>query len=712
MRVVTTLFLMAISLSCLACVVSPTPAAPTPDIPATVEAIVREALSTPEPTRTPVPSPTPSPRATVAPVRSPQIVIPTLAPTELLREPGILRYIATPIPRPTLPEWTIPTPWPIPPIVIPPLPTITVPLVVTPTPKLPLATIASTERPQATPRVTRRMATPVPPTATPTALPTVAPTLVPLETASKVARTVNTSLGQRVDITVEGFAENRLLFNQLVQVINDEEQLLGVPFPAPRVSMRRVRDLPGGFCGHNQMSYESRYRGDPYIVEASVIRLRVDSKCDDTFGSLAHEAAHTWFHGSDAADWIDEGLANSIEYQIKEANPETAEKYPPVTYCASYRNISELESAVPIRDASTEASGFSCNYRLGDGIFGALRQHFGADEFNRRIAKLARRSENRTNRSYTVTDVREALGADEKSQRIIGLWYDGEPDMRIYRHLDQVTFTHPPTLDGDYLHFAGRTQAPGMVFDFVIGKDPYCSQFHLYSGLADPDYLGSITDPPPVGWHHTSIPKLVVINSEVNSATGDFQVTARVNDLTPLKAKNLSLQIGSRTVVGVNQKCEEDTHFSQVKIVPGPIKEELKKVRHYHQETVLWAQPPRVKDFSLTLAGVAPPGTLSFEWKERSCSQVLLYEFDARGYTYVATVYPMLPAGRSWNTIPDAEVASGKVYSDGRFEAIIEIWDKSLLSHDHLVLVVRVETRENDTNTCLTEEVMGAARIN
>ncbi len=55
---------------------------------------------------------------------------------------------------------------------------------------------------------------------------------------------------------------------------------------------------------------------------------------------------------------------------------------------------------------------------------------------------------------------------------------------------------------------------------------------------------------------------------------------------------------------------------------------------------------------------------------------------------------------------------SGKVYSDGRFEAIIEIWDKSLLSHDHLVLVVRTETRKDHTNTCLTKEVMGAARIN
>ena len=693
MRVVTTLFLMAVSLSCLACVVSPTAAAPTPDIPATVEAIVREALNTPEPTGLPVPTPTPTPRVEHVPALTPQIVAPSLASTGLLREAGLSRYLVTA------------TPSPIPSLPVTLLPTITVPLAVTPTPRQAFPTMLPTERPQATPRVIRR-------TATPTALPTMAPTLVPLDTASKVARTVNTSLGQRVDITVEGFADNRVRFDQMVQVINEEEQLLGVPFPAPRVNMRRVRDLPGGFCGHNQMSYESRYRGDPYIVEGSVIRLRVDSKCDDTFGSLAHEVAHTWFHGSDFADWIDEGLANSIEYQVKGANPETAEEYPPVTYCASYRNISELESAVPIRDASTEAAGFSCNYRLGDGIFGALREYHGTNEFNRHIARLARRSVNNTDGEQTVEDVEEALGADRKSLELIDLWYDGEPDMRIYRHLDLVTYTHPPTLDGEYLHFAGKTRQPGMVFDFVIGKDPYCSQFHLYSGLADPDYLGSITDPPPVGWHHTSIPKLVVINSEINSATGDFRVTARVNDLAPLRARNLSLQIGSRTVGGVNQKCEEDTNFSQVKIVPGTIADELKQARHYHQETLLWAQPPRVKDFSLTLAGVAPSGTLSFEWKEKSCSQVLLYEFDARGNTYVATVYPMLQEGHSWNTPPDAEITHGKVYSDGRFEAIIEIWDKSLLSHDHLVLVVRVETIENDTNTCPTEEVMGAARIN
>ena len=676
MRVVTTLFLMAVSLSCLACVVSPTPAAPTPDIPATVEAIVREALATPEPTGTPIPSPTPKPRATAVPAPTPQIVIPTLASTELLRETGLIRYL------------------------------------VTATPRRPLPTVAPTEPLQATPLVTRRTATPVPPTATPTVLPTVAPTLVPVETASKVARTVKTSMGQRVDLTVEGFTDNRLRFDQLVQIINEEEQLLGVPFAAPRVSMRKVSQLPSGFCGHNQMSYESRYRGDPYIVEASVIRLRVDSVCDDAFGSIAHEVAHTWFHGNDVADWIDEGLANSIEYQVKEAHPEAAEKYPPVTYCASYRNISELEFAVPIRDASTEASGFSCNYRLGDGIFGALRQHFGADEFNRRIKKLARRSENRTNRSYTVTDVREALGADGKSRGIIDLWYDGEPEMRIYRHLDQVTFTHPPTLDGDYLHFAGRTQAPGMVHDLTLGKHPYCSQFFLYQGLADPEPLAALEEPLLVTWRHADFPEITILNYQITPETGEFRITARVNDRSLLMDNDLSLKIASRVQTATAGKCKENINFSQVKVVPGTIPDELKTFKHYHEDAIQWEQVPKVEHFRIRLAGTAPPGSLSFEWRDDFCSQVLFYELDVEGYRYIDSVNPMLPEGRHWQEGPPAEIVEGYVDAQGSFEAVIEIWDHTLLSHDHVVLVVRSETEiDKVANQCPNEAILGAVTI-
>ena len=72
----------------------------------------------------------------------------------------------------------------------------------------------------------------------------------------------------------------------------------------------------------------------------------------------------------------------------------------------------------------------------------------------------------------------------------------------------------------------------------------------------------------------------------------------------------------------------------------------------------------------------------------------------------------MLPAGQSWNETPQAEITNARVYSDGRFNATIEIWDQSLLSNDHLVLVVRSKSNKDSANVCWTEEVMGTAKIN
>ena len=521
-----------------------------------------------------------------------------------------------------------------------------------------------------------------------------------------------TSMGQRVDIEVQGFINNRLRFDQLVRSINEEERLLGVPFPAPKVNVRKVRDLPGRFCGDNQVSYTARYAGEPYRIEASVIRLRVDSdKCFDTLGSIAHEVAHTWFHGSDHAQWIDEGLANSIENQVKEAHPREAVLYPPVTYCASYRNISELELANPIRDGSVEASGFRCNYRLGDGIFGALREHLGTLEFNRRIATLARRAVNDTDGNLSLEDIREALGIDSKSSELIDLWYEGDPKMRIFRHQGQVVFSDHPTLDGEFLHFAGKTSQPGMVHELILGNDPYCSQFALFERLADPEYIASIADPMPVGWTHNTVPAIVVVNSEINPASGDFLITARVNDLSVLSAVNLSLQIVSRVSTGTNGKCEEDIHFSQVEIVRDVIQDEIKQIKHYHEDLIEWYQIPEVRNSGMRMVGKAPPGVLSFDDSEDYCSQFTLYSLDVEGYHYLATIAQLLPEGYHW-TDAKAEITEAQVSSDGRFDALVEIWNKDLLSHDHLVLRVRAAPRfDGSTNRCEQARTLGAVSV-
>lgn len=538
------------------------------------------------------------------------------------------------------------------------------------------------------------------------------PAIPPRESATLVSRTIETGMEQRVDVTVEGFADNRLRFDQLVQTIDEEEHLLGVPFPAPKVNMRRVSRIPGGFCGENQTTYKPGFKGDPYTVEASVIRLRIDEDCNDTFVSIAHEVAHTWFHGNDPQNWIDEGLADSIEYQVKETHPEEAEEYPPVTYCASYRNIAELEAAKPISDASTPESGFTCNYTMGDGIFGALRQYLGTEAFNRRIAELGRRSVNATDRANSIEDVRKILGLDAKALEIIDLWYSGEPEMRIYRHLDLVTYSHPPTLDGEYLHFAGRVEEPGLIHDFILGDNPFCPQFYVYEGLADPEPLAGIADPMTVGWQYNEVPEIEAINSEINSATGEFRITARVNDRVLLMAKDLSLHVSSRVQSGQDGNCEESIDFSQVRIELGTIPDERKEIKHYHTDQITWDWPPQVNNYQIHLSGKAPPGSLSFQARDNYCGQIGLSRVDENGYHRIASVNSLLPAGQLWTTTPRAEITSGQVRSDGRFEATIEIWDASLLNHAHVVLEIDAESPlDRSTNQCAPSETMSAVTL-
>ena len=538
------------------------------------------------------------------------------------------------------------------------------------------------------------------------------PTMPPLATTSRVVRTVDTGMGIRIDVTVEGFADSPAIFNMLIQIIDEEEQLLGIPYPAPRLTMRRVNELQGGFCGNNQPSYNPRYPSEPYSVAASVISLKVDSECDDTFGSTAHEVAHTWFHGNDPHDWIDEGLTNSIEIQMNEAHPGEENIYPPRTYCATYRNIAELEAAKPISDASTTASGFLCNYTLGNGIFGALREHLGTETFNQAINELGRKAVNPNDRANNVEDVKRVLGLDARALEIIDTWYSGQPEMRIFRQLDLVDYTYPPTLDGQYLHFAGRIREPGLVHDLIIGKDNFCSQFNVYEGLAEPKPLASIADPLTVGWKHNEVPELSVINSDISPDAREFSITARVNDHQLLQAKNPSLRVASRANVGRDGECEQSTTFSQVMIEKGAIPADMKTVKHYHADQIAWDWSPQVSNYQIHLSGKAPPGSMSFHDRDNYCGQIDLYRMDESGYHRISGVNPMLPAGSQWASTPGAEIVSGSVDSDGRFEAVIQVWDASLLNHPHVVLNIRKETPLNTaTNQCAASDTMGAVSL-
>lgn len=516
-----------------------------------------------------------------------------------------------------------------------------------------------------------------------------------------------TPMGSKIRVTVNGFRETALRSHQLIQAIDFLESRIGVAYPSPAVTMVRVKQLSGGFCGHNQMSYQSRYSHEPYRIESSTITLRIDDKCDKTYDSIAHEVAHTWFHGS--AKWINEGLANSFERQAVIAANTGETIYLPQTHCADYQNIKELEAGKPARQVSSEAGGFSCNYRLGEGIFYDLEKHLGMVEFNQKVRTFAKQAVNDENQEYSINDLRQVFSEDPTALGIIKLWYEGNPETEPFRHLDAVKWSDPPITDGEYIHFAGHLKKPYKIHEIVIGKDEFCSQFNISTGIDDPDYIGSIADPLPVGWKHHELPKFVVINHEIDPAGGTFQVTARANATEYLELPHLSLVIDSRVQVGPENKCQNNVTFSQVKLQQGIIPDELKVRRHYHKDIVQWNGQPTLQGNILYFSGKAPPRSISFVDIDGYCSQFNLYTQDLWGYHLLGNISTLLPGNRFWND-PDAQLTWVETFSDGSFTATAEILDQTMLNSSPVLLRIREPSLEG-VGSCRKSDTMGIVEI-
>ena len=581
-----------------------------------------------------------------------------------------------------------------------------------------VATVVALVTPQPQPTSTRAVPTPTPPP-TPTPLPPTPtptedppPTVAPVTVGEDHNETIVTSLGQQVDVTVTGFHQNHMQSDQLVLAINTAERLLDVPYPSPRVTLQRVGEVHGGFCGNNGMSYAPRLDDDPYVINGSVMSLKVDDECDDAFRTIAHEVAHSWFHHNEPADWIDEGLASAIEQQVVQAIAPGEVVYPPVTWCRNYPNISELVAAGPDRIYEDPYSGYGCHYTLGDGIFGELKNLYGDSAFNARIAYLTRRAEGETKPAHTIDNIRATLGDDPDALEIINRWYGGQPEMRKFLHLDVVQWTFPPTTDGDYLHFAGRTTEPGLVHNFVLGENPFCSQFNLYRNVVGQEWVTSLSDPLPVGWTRSEVSAIVVINDLIDPGTGEFSVTARINDRSISEIPELSLVVRSRVEPDESSTCAGSESYSQVAVSQGEIPAQLKVYKDYHWDTIEWIYPPTITGNTLRFVGKAAPQTISLEDIDGYCSQFSFYERDENGHHFLDYLNLLLPGDRFWSGPLTGEVTSYTMGEDGTFDAIVTLTSNALAGYQNPVLVVTtLAVQDESTNLCENWDVLSAVDI-
>ena len=280
------------------------------------------------------------------------------------------------------------------------------------------------------------------------------------------------------------------------------------------------------------------------------------------------------------------------------------------------------------------------------------------------------------------------------------------------RQPDTVTWDFLPTIDGNYIHFAGRTGRPGLLQEFILGDNPYCSQFHLYRGPGQWEWIGDIAEPLPVGWHYEEVPKIAVVNGSIDPDTGEFSITARINDKSVVGTRNLYLSVESRALPGPDGFCLPGNTYSETPVASGNIPDGLKSTQHFHLDAIQWVDPPTITGDTMRFAGKAAPGLVRLTWQERHCNQLHLYDLTESGYHYIDPINPLLPRGRSWTDSVIAEVTGQRTESDGTFEAAVKLSGNALRSYGNPVLAVDAQSvLDSSTNQCGDSGTLSAIDI-
>lgn len=281
-----------------------------------------------------------------------------------------------------------------------------------------------------------------------------------------------------------------------------------------------------------------------------------------------------------------------------------------------------------------------------------------------------------------------------------------------YFHQDAVEWTFPPTIDGGYLHFAGITREPNMVHDLVPGADEYCPQFLIYDGIIHQEWVASVGDPLAVGWSYNEVPKVSLVNHDIDPGTGMFSVTTRINDHALADLRELSLSVQSRVTAEPDNRCASGDYYSQISVVSGSIPDELKLAEHHHQDAIKWTDLPTITGSRLQFAGRAEPGSIHLESREGYCGQFSLYELDEAGYHHIVSLYPLLPDNFEWTTTPPAELVEGRTYTDGTFRATASLSSDLLSRYPEMILVVRTAAKADEaTNRCGHSDVLSAIDV-
>ena len=214
---------------------------------------------------------------------------------------------------------------------------------------------------------------------------------------------------------------------------------------------------------------------------------------------LVHEIAHYYWRGN--ADWIDEGMADTIEYLHGLEDGLSPGQLKPRRGNCEAHDLEMLSEWDPPKTSNR----FRCNYYLGQMLFQELLENLGKEEFNERLRELymlslAEREEDRT---PGIDAVRQVF----KGQTgIVNKHWSGAVNAPENRPFDEgidreshdlIGWNQLPTYDGHSVAFEGI-----LLGDAVLANpDPKSGGYQnfILRSADKGEYLGSILPPLSVG---------------------------------------------------------------------------------------------------------------------------------------------------------------------------------------------------------------------